>query len=282
MTSSHVDIPWDDARAANLANWNDRVPIHEEAYALAAFDDPAYLSDVVREDLAALAPYVPGGTIAGLDVCHLQCHIGTDTVSLARAGARVTGVDFSAPALESAARLAERVGADVRWVETDVLDARAAVTGDFDLVYTSIGTITWLSDLARWGEQVAALLRPGGTFFIRDGHPALYALDEEASDLRLRYAYFGDGRAQTWDDDSTYAGDGKVSHTRTYEWPHPLSEIVMALLGAGLRLEFLGEGTVLPWRFSERMVEVEGGWAWPKDERALVPCTYTIVARKPA
>ena len=110
-------------------------------------DDPNHLTGIVRTDLAALVPFLPDGTVSGLDVCHLQCHIGTDTLSLARAGARVTGVDFSPGALESAANLAERLGVDATWVETDVLEARAAVAGNFDLVYTSIGTITWLPNL---------------------------------------------------------------------------------------------------------------------------------------
>ncbi|PPB50809.1 methyltransferase type 12 [Arthrobacter pityocampae] len=281
MTEDRSAIDWAAARAANRDNWEDRVPLHEKAYAIGDLDDPDHLSSVVRTDLGVLAPFLPHGSVAGLDACHLQCHIGIDTVSLARAGARVTGVDFSPGALRSAAGLARRLGLDVTWVETDVLDARAAVSGDFDLVYTSIGTITWLPDLERWADQVSGLLRTGGTFYIRDGHPVLYALDETADGLQLRYPYFGTGQAQVWDEDSTYAGDGRVAHSRTYEWAHPLSAIVTALLGAGLQLLHLEEGRTLPWRFSPRMVEVPDGFAWPEAERDLVPCTYTIVARKP-
>ncbi|MBO9046773.1 methyltransferase domain-containing protein [Curtobacterium flaccumfaciens pv. flaccumfaciens] len=281
MSTDHVDVDWDHARATNRANWDDRVPIHEGAYAIDALADPGHRSDVVREDLPALMPWLPNGSLAGLDVCHLQCHIGTDTVSLAREGARLTGVDFSPAALTSAAGLASRLGLDVTWVETDVLDARAAVTGDFDVVYTSIGTICWLPDLDRWAAQVAGLLRPGGVFFIRDGHPALYALDEDADELVTRYRYFPDGTAQQWDDAGTYVGDGTVANTRTFEWPHPLSEIVNALLGAGLRLRRLDEGRTLPWRFSTRMVETDtGSWAWPEHDRDRIPTTYTIVATR--
>lgn len=281
MSTDHVDVDWDHARATNRANWDDRVPIHEGAYAIDALADPGHRSDVVREDLPALMPWLPNGSLAGLDVCHLQCHIGTDTVSLAREGARLTGVDFSPAALTSAAGLASRLGLDVTWVETDVLDARAAVTGDFDVVYTSIGTICWLPDLDRWAAQVAGLLRPGGVFFIRDGHPALYALDEDADELVTRYRYFPDGTAQQWDDAGTYVGDGTVANTRTFEWPHPLSEIVNALLGAGLRLRRLDEGRTLPWRFSSRMVETDtGSWAWPEHDRDRIPTTYTIVATR--
>jgi 2-polyprenyl-3-methyl-5-hydroxy-6-metoxy-1,4-benzoquinol methylase len=281
MSTDHVDVDWDHARTTNRANWDDRVPIHEGAYAIDELSDPTHRSDVVRDDLPALTPWLPNGSLAGLDVCHLQCHIGTDTVSLAREGARLTGVDFSPAALASAAGLASRLGLDVTWVETDVLDARAAVTGDFDVVYTSIGTICWLPDLDRWAAQVAGLLRPGGVFFIRDGHPALYALDEDADELVTRYRYFPDGTAQQWDDAGTYIGDGTVANTRTFEWPHPLSEIVNALLGAGLRLRRLDEGRTLPWRFSSRMVETDSGsWAWPEHDRDRIPTTYTIVATR--
>jgi len=281
MSEGHSDIDWDSARASNLANWEDRVPLHEEAYGIGAMEDPGHLTGVVRTDLAALAPFLPDGTVSGLEVCHLQCHIGTDTLSLARAGARVTGVDFSPAALASAAALAARLGLDATWVETDVLDARAAVVGSFDLVYTSIGTITWLPDLDRWAAQVAGLLRPGGTFYIRDGHPALYAIDEHADGLQVRYPYFGTGHAQVWDDATTYAGEGTVAHSRTYEWAHPLSEIINSLIGAGLQVLRLDEGRTLPWKFSPRMVEVPDGFAWPEAERDRVPCTYTVIARKP-
>jgi SAM-dependent methyltransferase len=281
MDTSRTAIDWDVARKSNRANWEDRVPLHEEAYGIRELDDPDHLSSVVRADLAALTPFLPGGTVSGLDVCHLQRHIGTDTLSLARAGARVTGVDFSPAALRSAAGLGERLGIEASWVESDVLEARAAVAGDFDLVYTSIGTINWLPDLGRWASQIAGLLRDGGLFYIRDGHPALYSIDEHADGLHLRYPYFGNGQAQLWDDASTYAGDGKVDHPRTYRWAHPLSEIINSLIGVGLQILRVDEGVTLPWKFSPRMVEVPGGFAWPEGERDLLPCTYTVIARKP-
>ncbi|RCK69728.1 class I SAM-dependent methyltransferase [Desertihabitans brevis] len=276
-----VPVGWEEARSANLANWEDRVGIHERGYDLDRFrSDPTHLSDVVRHDLAAMAPFLPGGVLTGLELCHLQCHLGTDTVSLARAGAAVTGLDFSPAALAVAARLAEQTGTPACWVESDVLDAAAALGRTFDVVYTSIGAICWLSDLRRWAEQVATLLRPGGLFYLRDGHPVLLALDEDAEQLTLRYRYFGDGTAEQWDSDVTYAGDGRLTATRSYEWPHPVSEVVTVLLEAGLELLALREDTVLPWQFSPRMVEVEGGWAWPEEQRALVPCTFTVVARR--
>ncbi|WP_120522969.1 hypothetical protein [Arthrobacter celericrescens] len=100
--------------------------------------------------------------------------------------------------------------------------------------------------------------------------------------LRLRYPYFASGRPQSWDNETSYVGEGKLAHTRSYEWPHPLSEIINALIGAGLQILRLDEDRLLPWRFSPRMLEVPGGFAWPEGERDCVPCTYTIIARKPA
>lgn len=277
-----VEIAWEQARDANRANWDDRAVLHESSYGLEEFDDPTHLSQVVADDLPVLVRHLPGSSVAGLSLVHLQCHIGTDTVSLARAGAHVTGVDFSPAALEVARSLATRTGAEIRLVESDVLEAADAVGQHADVVYTSIGAICWLQELDRWAEQIASLLRPGGVFFIRDGHPVLYAVDESASELVLRHPYFASGRAQRWEDDSTYSGDGRTCHPVTYEWPHPLSEIVGVLIEAGLVIERLDEGRDLPWRFSPRMVEVEPGrYAWPEGERDLVPCTFTIVARRP-
>ena len=283
-----VEVTWEQARAANLANWNERVPIHRATYGIDALTgDPRHLTQVVRTDLAALARYLPDG-VAGTDLCHLQCHIGTDTVSLARAGARVTGVDFSAPALEAAANLATSLGIEADWVHADVLDARAAVDAalgherSFDVVYTSIGTIGWLGDLDRWASQVAALLRPGGLFYIRDGHPALYSLDEEAPELVTRYRYFNDGRAQAWDDPTSYTSADVLANTRTYEYPHPLSETLSAVLAAGLVIVGFDEGDTLPWKFSEAMVELpDGDFAFPDPLRRFLPTTFTLVARKP-
>ena len=113
----------------------------------------------------------------------------------------------------------------------------------------------------------------------------LGSLDEYAPNLTLRYRYFGDGNALQWDEDGTYVGDGKVAHTRTFEWPHPISEVVTVLLRQGLDLVALDEGKTLPWQFSPRMQPVarepDADYQWPEGERDLVPCTFTVVARRP-
>lgn len=276
-----------EAAAVNLANWDDRVPIHERHYdglrLLPA--DPTALTDVVRRDLPVLASLLGAEPddprpLAGRSVAHLQCHVGTDTVSLAHAGASVVGLDFSQAALDVAARLSAACGVDARWVRSDVLDAAAAIGTTVDVVYTSIGTICWFQDLDRWAAQIAQLLVPGGLLYFRDAHPAMLALDDaEPGELRLVHRYFADGTALEWIDDSTYTGgDERVAHPRTLEWPHSVGEIVTALLDAGLRIVALREGTVLEWSALPGMVAVDGGFALPEDQRLRVPASLTVAA----
>lgn len=269
-----------DHRALNLANWQARVPIHaaSEEYGLDRYlADPAHLSDVVAADADHL------GDLSGLEVVHLQCHIGTDTVSLARLGGRVTGVDFSPAALEVARNLSARSGTDVTFVETDVEGADAVLGRRFDLVYTSVGTITWLPSIARWAEVVAGLLRPGGRLYLRDAHPMLMTVDETRADgeLVITHPYFERAGGQRWSDAATYAGDGEVAAPDTIDFPHGLGEIVQAVLDAGLWLTRLDEGDTLDWCFAPWMEPVGDGtlrWRLPVERRDLVPTEFTLEA----
>ncbi|WP_347757384.1 class I SAM-dependent methyltransferase [Agrococcus sp. ProA11] len=276
-----------DASAVNRANWDDRVPIHARHYDGLRIlpGNPSALTDVVRRDLPVIARLLGAAAddprpLAGRSLAHLQCHIGTDTVSLAYAGASVIGLDFSTVALEVAAELSTTCGVDARWVHSDVLDAASAIGTQVDVVYTSIGTICWFQDLERWAAQIAQLLVPGGLLYFRDAHPAMLALDDADADaLTLAYRYFPNGTALEWIDDTTYASDGeRVAHPRTLEWPHSVAEIVTALLDAGLRIVALDEGTVLEWDAHPRMVAVDGGYALPDGERLLVPASLTVAA----
>ena len=160
-------MPADRYLDVNRTNWDSRAPVHAQAYGIdRLLADPGHLSGVVTFDLPRL------GDITGLDVVHLQCHIGTDTLSLARLGARVTGVDLSGASLDEARQLAKRAGADIEYVQSDVYAAPQELDGrQFDLVYTGIGAICWLPSIRRWAQTVAELLRPGGRLFIRDGIP---------------------------------------------------------------------------------------------------------------
>lgn len=274
--------------AANLRNWDERVPIHLVGYGTDAFvADPGRLSDVAREDLALMAPHLPGGALAGLDLVHLQCHIGTDTLSFARLGARVTGVDLSPAAVAAARELARRAGLAATFVESEVTAAPEALQRRFDVVHTSIGALCWLPDLTAWARAVAALLRPGGLFFVRDTHPVLAALDDDREDdqLVLARSYFA-GPAVRWDDETSYVNQAvRIRNRETYEWHHPLSEVVGALLGAGLRVTSLGEQTTLPWKALPAMVErtTEHGSAWVlPDGPERLPLTFSLTAVRDA
>jgi SAM-dependent methyltransferase len=261
----------------NLPNWEARAPIHaaSDDYDLDAFvADPAHLSDVVAAD----APHL--GDLSGLRVVHLQCHIGTDTLSLARLGGTVTGVDFSPSALEVARDLARRTGTDVRYLESSIDEVPTRLPERFDLVYTGVGSLCWLPSVARWAQIVAGLLAPGGRLYLREGHPVLWAIDDERGDgsLVLGHPYFEHAEPSRWDETTSYAGDGVIASPTTYEWNHGLGEIVQAVLDAGLRLTRLEEHRTVDWRALPWMVPAgHGRWRLPRDADRL-PLMYTLEA----
>ncbi len=249
----------DPSRELNRASWDERAPAHAASpgYAIDRFlEDPAFISDVVRFDLPRL------GEIAGLRGVHLQCHIGTDTVSLARLGAHMTGLDFSAASIAEARRLAAATGASVEFVEADVYDAAAVLApGGFDFVFTGIGAICWLPNIARWADVIATLLAPGGFLFIREGHPMLWAIDERREDaLAVEFPYFEVEQPLVWEEGGTYVEtDRTFEHNVTHNWNHGLGELVTALLSRGLELTMLVEHDTVPWEaMPGRMERVEG------------------------
>ena len=278
--------PWDHVdqayREHNLAAWDERAPAHARAanYRVQRFiDDPAYLSDVVRFDLPRL------GDISGLTGLHLQCHIGTDTVSLARLGASMTGLDFSGASIAEARRLAEAIDADAEFVQADAYDAVQVLGQDrFDFVYTGIGALCWLPDVRRWGRVVHDLLKPGGFLFIREGHPMLWTLDENSDDLLVHYPYFEVAQPVTDDYDGSYVETDTVfAASVSHSWNHGIGETVMALVDTGMEVELLMEHDSAPWEaLGGKLVEDEHGeWRLP-DGRERLPMTYTLRARKPA
>jgi SAM-dependent methyltransferase len=269
-------------RAVNQANWDERVPAHVASPGYAVQDflaDPGFLSDVVRFDLPLL------GDVRGLRGVHLQCHIGTDTVSLARLGAAMTGLDFSAPAVAAARELAAATGAEATFVCSELYDAPDVLDrASFDLVYTGIGALGWLPDIRRWAGVVAALLRPGGRLFIREGHPMLWTLDDERADelIVVKYPYFEQADPMVFDQGGTYVEtDAVFEHNLTHEWNHGLGEIVTALLDAGLVLTGLTEHDSVPWEALPGKMKRAGGGEWQlADNPARVPHSYTLRALK--
>ena len=272
-----------DYRTLNRANWDERAGLHagSAGYGLQRYvDDPQRLSDVVRFDRPRL------GEIGGLRTIHLQCHLGTDTLSLARLGAVVTGLDFSAVALKQARALARRAGTRVDYLQADVYDAVAvAGAGAYDLVYTGIGALCWLPDIRRWAEVVAELLAPGGRLFLREGHPVLWSVGQARPDglITLEDTYFEQPDPLVVDDDGSYVDTAApLNDTVTHEWNHGLGEVVTALLAVGMRVTGLVEHDSAPWEALPGLMIRDDRDEWRlRDRPERLPCTYTLQAVKP-
>lgn len=222
------------------------------------------------------------GDVRGRSLLHLQCHFGLDTLAWARRGARVTGVDFSRPALEAARGLAERAGlADrARFVEADVLELDLGEA--FDVAYASRGVLLWLSDLDAWGRVVARHLKPGGTFLLHESHPAalMFAAGPDGA-LRLASPYFHQD-APTVTQGTDYADPAYAPQTETHEWSWALQDVLGALLRAGLVLEEFRELDRAFWRMWPHLTQrAPGEWVQPEGAPAL-PLAFWLRARKPA
>jgi SAM-dependent methyltransferase len=273
-------MPADDWRAANRANWNERVDVH--------LGTPAYEMDSLYAGRGQLNPIEEAelGPVDGLRVLHLQCHFGRDSLILASRGAHVTGLDFSAPAIAAGTRLAAELGLAerCRFVEADLYDAPAAIAerAGFDLVYVTWGALYWLPDIRRWAEIVAHFLKPGGALYLAEGHPAALVFDDETGqDGRPGWfvPYFSHGPL-VLDDPRDYADpSARLTHARTYEWLHPLGAIVSALIAAGLSLQWLHEHDAVPWAMFQTLTkDSEGMYRWP--DRPWLPLAFSLRAQR--
>jgi SAM-dependent methyltransferase len=271
-------MPIDEPRAANRANWDDRVAIHFESseYDVAGFvADSTQISGVVAFDRRFV------GDVEGATLLHLQCHFGKDTLSWARLGATVTGIDFSERAISAARRLSERSGTPGRFLVSEIYDSPRILGDRFDVVYTGVGAVNWLPDISGWARVVAGFLAPGGRFYMREGHPVLWSLDW-SDELVVRFPYFETRRPVPWDEPTTYAGEGTVAHPRTYEWNHGIGEVFTALSDAGLRVTALREHRELEWQGLPHMtLHDDGLWRLQEEQRDLVPLMWSITAVNP-
>lgn len=270
----------DEFFAANRLNWDERAELHATdttgSYRIATvLAGGSSLHAIEAEEVGALD---------GLDVVHLQCHIGLDTLSLKHLGARsVTGLDFSAKAIAAARDFAARAGTQARFVEASLYDAPQALGDTYDLAFVTWGAINWLPDIEAWARVVSAVLRPGGRLYLLEGHPTMNQLDLVDGRLAVVFDWRRPaGDPLVFDDAVTYTGDDRhLSNTRNYEWPHPLSAVVGAVLGAGLRLDFLREHDRLAWRAFPHLVE-EGVDLWRLPEGApRLPLAFSLGATKP-
>jgi 2-polyprenyl-3-methyl-5-hydroxy-6-metoxy-1,4-benzoquinol methylase len=269
-----MEAPGAFGRSVNLARWDESAPLHASS--------SYYDLDGFREGRDDIRPFELEelGSVAGLDLVHLQCHIGTDTLSWARHGARVVGLDFSPASIDIATRLAEQCRLEAEFVCADVYDSEEALDGrTFDIVYTGVGALGWLPDIGQWAEVVAGLLRPGGAVYLVEIHPVVVGV-------------FGDGRTLSEDifqaefelvsePGGTYAApEAELANIESYERAAAVSEVVTGLLDTGLRLDLYHEQsyTNAPWPWLER--GTDGFYrlpdGWPK-----YPLTYSLLARRP-
>lgn len=268
-------------RKANLGWWDEAVGVHlaTKLYDVEAFLRGAdSLTPIERDELG---PFVGGGTT----LLHLQCHFGLDTLSWARRGATVTGVDFSGEAIRRARRLADQVGLARRatFVRSDVYELPGVLQGRFDVVFSSWGVLMWLDDLERWADVVARFVRPGGVFYLAEYHPVPFLVDdgEHADELRLSYPYFQGREPLRFDEPGSYADPAAVTrHTVTYEWHHGLAEVVTPLLQRGLRLDFFHEFPVARGLRLPFLEDGEGGWQRVRGGRDDLPLSYSLKMTK--
>jgi len=260
----------------NRAWWDERVPIHLES---SLYDLPGFRAG--RSNLAAYEPQELG-SVAGLELLHLQCHVGLDTLSWARLGARVTGFDFSRPALEAARQLAQELGLDANFVYGELERAPEVLGRQFDVVYTGKGALLWLPDLGRWADVVARLLRPGGCLYLVEFHPLVEIMGERSPEFQGDYLA---GAKSFYDEAGDYAvPDAVTQHNRSHEWCHPLGEVVTKLAQSGLRIEFLEERCETYFaRFPPPYLEEAAAGIWTAPAGTpRVPLVYSLRATKPA
>lgn len=258
---------------ANRAQWDERTAIH---VGTAFYDVEGFKqgrSTLKAVELAEL------GEVAGKRLLHLQCHFGLDTLSWARRGARVTGVDFSAEAIAVAAKLAKEVGLEANFVCSDIYGLSKNLEGRFEIVFTSYGVLVWLPDLPRWAEVIAGLLDDGAVFYLVEEHPLGATLVEEKPNLVAAESYFDTGPIVVQAAGTYAAPHVSLSNEISYQWQHSLSDVINALIGAGLQIEFLHEFPFSGWQRLPSMVRGEDGW-WRLPGRDDLPFLFSLRARK--
>jgi SAM-dependent methyltransferase len=259
---------------ANRAMWDERVGIHVGS---AFYDNAGFIAG--RD---ALRPFelTEVGDVRGKSLVHLQCHFGQDTLSWARHGATVTGLDFSGEAVGAARKLAADVGVSADFVQSDVYDAVQALgRRQFDIVYTGFGAIIWLPDIYRWARVCAELVKPGGFLYLAEFHPVtwMFGWDE----FKLSQDYFFEGPLED-DEPGSYTDPGAATKNNlSYEWHHQLGDIVSAVAAAGMHIEFLHEHDFTlyqQWSILER--HSHDAWRMPQGQ-PRIPLMFSLRASKP-
>lgn len=264
----------DKFRKANLNLWNEWTDIHakSEEYDLEGFKaGKTQLHSIELEEL---------GDVSGKTMLHLQCHFGRDSMMWARLGAEVTGVDFSDKSIALARQLNEELGLNCKFIQSDIMELPENLEGQFDIVFTSYGVLAWLQGLKRWGEVIAHFLKPGGVFYIVELHPVGSMFNDISgeTELRLKYPYFHSPVPIEFETEGSYADpESNIEQPVQYEWFHSMSDIINALAGAGLKIEFLHEFDYCVYPMMPFLIEKDGWWHLPEGMPKL-PLLFSIRA----
>jgi SAM-dependent methyltransferase len=228
------------------------------------------LKSIEREEL---------GDVRGKSLLHLQCHFGLDTLSWARLGARVTGIDFSDKAIARATELAAELKLDARFICSAIEDAPRALDEQFDIVFTSYGALCWLPEIAEWARIAARFVKPGGIFYVAEFHPLTQCFDaDNPTELRSRISYFHTAM-QEFPPEPDYSDRATMHKHGCHEWMYTTGGVVTALIDAGLRIDFLHEFPFCIFKFFQFMQQdTDGKWRIPGDP---IPLIFSIRARKP-
>lgn len=249
----------------NKAAWDKRTKVHltSSFYDVESFiKGKSSLNDIELSEV---------GDVAGKSLLHLQCHFGQDTLSWARLGAHVTGVDLSSEAVQQARQLAISIGQEARFIEQDIYQFGATNRTQFDHVYTSYGVLCWLPDLDKWAQTVYGALKPGGQFNLVEFH--------SLNDLLSGYSYFEQAQADV-EEEGTYTENCNGETSLMATWAHPLSAVVNALIKSGIQIESLNEFPFSPYNCFEGLEYVEGKGYQMLYKGQQVPLIYSIKGRR--
>lgn len=254
----------------NRKLWNAKTDVHfgSDFYAVDAFLKGDTSLKEIELDLL--------GDIKGKRILHLQCHFGQDSLSLARMGAKVTGVDLSDQAIAKAKQMNEKLGLDAEFICCNVYDIDQHLNGEkFDIIFATYGTIGWLPELGRWAQLIAQHLQKDGKLVFVEFHPVIWAFDDHFT--KIEYSYFNK-EAIYEITEGTYTDRKAPLKNESYSWNHPLSEVFKSLLGNGLRIDHFDEYDYSPYDCFPKTVAMEKGYQIQGMEGNL-PMVYSIIAR---
>ncbi|MFC2147039.1 class I SAM-dependent methyltransferase [Bacteroidota bacterium] len=255
----------------NKASWNSKTDTHMESefYNMKGF--------LVGETSLKNIELNLLGDINGLRILHLQCHFGQDTLSLGRLGAHVTGVDLSDKAIDRARELALKTKIDANFICCDIYDLPKHLNKEFDIIYTTYGTIGWLPDLNKWGKIISRFLKPGGRLIFAEFHPVVWMFDDEFS--KIAYSYFNSGPIMETET-GTYAKRDANLTLKYIMWNHSIGEVITSLTQNGIEVTSLKEYDYSPYNCFKFTIESEPGKFRIKHLGNKLPMVYSIEGRK--